>query len=118
MNRPYMTTDYKTLDWLEGAQIDILRGANVLCQYRTPERAEIIKDYERTLLIEMTFIKSEWGKKYNMPRKIQTQIPKASMAVGDIVLKVKSNGMYLTGEEITSFNPNVESFKVNELLWE
>ena len=57
-----MTTDYKTLDWLEGAQIDILRGANVLCQYRTPERAEIIKDYERTLLIEMTFIKSEWAK--------------------------------------------------------
>lgn len=93
MVKPFMTNNYYDLSYLIGEQLEILRGGMVLCQHRLPEKAEIIKDYGKTVLLEMTFIKSEWGAKYNIPRKIRKLIPKASMAVGDIIFKIKSSGV-------------------------
>ena len=117
MIRPYMTTDYYDLSQYIGQPLEIKKGAGIICQYRPPEEIKIVADYEKTVLVEMTFIKSEWGSKYNIPRTLMKLIPKSVLAIGDIILKVKSTGMFLTGEEITRYDMDAQAEPVLELIW-
>lgn len=46
---------YKDLKWLIGQPLELKGGIEV---YAPPEKVEIIEEYENTVLVEMTFVKS------------------------------------------------------------
>lgn len=119
MAKTFITTDYYDLSWYIGEPLEIIKGASVLCKYRLPESINIIADYGITVLVEMTYIKSEYGRLgIQGERKIKVLISKAAMAVGDIVLQVKSTGEFLTGESIARYTMNAKIERVKELIWE
>lgn len=116
MTRPYMTTNFKNLSNLIGREIKIVKGWKTF--EHEPEHVKIIKDYPLTILIELTFIKSEYAA-YMPPRKYKKMLPKAALACGDILLKDLSTDIFLVGEEVTKYNYSATPVKLNSIkIWE
>lgn len=104
MPRPIMTTEYKDLTQYEGEEVTIIRWAWSFEDYREqPAQARILKDYPKTVLVELTYERSAWGTRQLPPRKIVKMISKAAMATGDVALKVTRTGERLIGQNITKF---------------
>lgn len=117
MARPIMTTEYRDLTDLEGEEVTIGRWAWSFEDYREqPASARILKDYQRTVLFEMTYEGSAWGTRQLLPRKIVKLISKSAMAVGDVAVKVKRTGERLIGQNITKFTAGGEAEIWTELM--
>ena len=97
MKRP----NYEQLDYLEGTEIRIVHGLSWFGNFEWsnyPERAIFIKDYKKTVMIELQFEKF---------RK-QWMVPKALLFCGDICFKDEFDNLY-TGENILIQSTSVRS---------
>lgn len=113
--RPYMKADYKSLGWMEGRQVRIRRWLWDMDEFRpAPEKAIIVKDYPKTVLVDLEYTGSEWGIQAP-PRHFKHMITKAAMAVGSVVLIDDETGLKLIGQEIAEYrgkNEEAETLRV------
>lgn len=75
---------WKDLSAYEGREIKFHRGLSHLTELeetRVPDRCVFLKDYEKTVLIDMIYI--NWGKETHIKR----MFPKAALATGDVLLE-------------------------------
>lgn len=93
--RLHMSNDYACLRYLEGAELRIVAGVHLDAE---PYEAILVKDYPKTILIRMKFVKSIWGNQ--PPRYVMLMIPKASLAVKHVWLEVAETGETLHGRAI------------------
>lgn len=74
-HRQLRTVDeFKSLAWMEGQPVTLLAGN---WQTKAPIRTVVLKDYQRTLLIEMQYERVAF----------RHLIPKAALASGDVRIK-------------------------------
>lgn len=94
--RLHMSNKYTSLRYLEGAKLRILGGVHLEAE---PEEVELVKDYPKTILIRMKFVKSDWGLTIP-PRYVMLMIPKASLAVKHVWMELAETGQPLHGRAI------------------
>lgn len=77
------------LSYLEGTEAKMVHGYSNLTGLDDtcyPDRVEILKDYGKTILVNLVYVDDLWV--VNMPpRKIRRMINKGAMLCGDVVLK-------------------------------
>lgn len=92
---------YKSLAWLIGTPLTIMKGIEFQSGVYPDGTVRIIEDYPKTILLEMEWIHSTWGLTLP-PRKLLMQIPKASLACGDVVLKI-ADGRMIHPDDIADY---------------
>ena len=95
----HRSTAYKDLSYLIGEELSYRGGINF--DIIPDGSVYIVKDYGRTVLVEFEWLWSEWWECFKPSRKRKVLIPKASLAVGDVKLFVKSSGIQLTCDVIS-----------------
>lgn len=102
----HATTKYKSMRALVGAKVRIDRGVTYMDGQEPDGDITILEDYGRTILLDMEWIRSVWG--IDMaPRHVRTLITKASLACGDVVLRL-TDGTRILPEQVAEFTYNVE----------
>lgn len=91
--------EYKDLSYLEGREVDFRGGIYDLTNgwvTRSPEKCYFLKDYPKTVLLQMVWIRDYKGR-VKPPRTIKKLVSKASMYCGDVVI---NDGLDLVGERV------------------
>ena len=93
--------EFKDLSWLEGEEIELVRGKEVVTDgvdgTRLPDRCVFLKDYPHTVLLDLVYIYDEFGIP-RKPRHLKYASPKSALYTGDTL--IKHNGSYLFGNEV------------------
>lgn len=115
MNKPFMQSAYKNLSGFEHHEVKIIRWVYEFNEFREPPaKAIILKDYPKTVLFELIYTACQWGVQVP-PRKIYKMIPKAAMAIGDVVVKDAASGIRLVGNEVAEYrgkHKEPETFRI------
>lgn len=116
----HRSKEYKDLSYLIGEPLNFIHGLTVDSLIKKPDgKARITADYGRTVMVELTFIHSDFTTKAE-PRHIKMLIPKASLCCGDFLLQRECNKEFLIADYISdlvfanSFTPQTS---VEYLLW-
>lgn len=109
--RLHRSRKFNSLGWLIGTPLKILHGVEFQGGRHPDGEVKIIQDFPNTILLEMNFIASDWG--LTLPaRTILTQIPKASLACGDV--KFRTMDGRIIGQDDVSSLGNAEYFGKEE----
>lgn len=94
-----LVNGFKDMSYLEGEEVELVR------ERIPPSSVRFVKDYGKTVLVEMTYTDSMWGT-YTPPRTMRRMVPKGAMLCGDFVLK--HGHIYLTGSDVGNYHGAVD----------
>ena len=95
----HRSSDYKDLSYLIDDELIYMGGLSF--EFPPDGSIKIIENYKNTVLLEVGWRWSEWWGSYKPERKLKFLVPKASLAVGAVKLKVKRTGELLIADNIS-----------------
>lgn len=108
----HLSNRYASLKWLEGGELKHISGLNL---YKKPKSIILVKDYGNTILIEMEFPSLSWNGDKNQSVCIRRMIPKALLAIEEVMLVCAASGEPIYGSFISGRISDAEAFA--EFVW-